>query len=116
MGSSIEINDTLKLKRGDGFPPDVREGCDYTFSLPGRRLFHLKPVRVFLVEEIEGRWNFVGQALILEQTIDAERDVTRGRFVVTSLYPRDYVALMNRHEAPAGKGCFDGDSLAGVVP
>ena len=116
MGSSIEINDTLKLKRGEGYPPDIREGCEYTFSLPGRRLFHLKPVRVFLVEEIEGRWNFVGQALILEQTIDAEQDITRGRFRVTSLYPKDYAALMNRHEAPKGKGYVVADSLAGVMP
>lgn len=104
MGSSIEINDTLKLKRGAGFPSDIQLGGEYGFTLPGRRLFHLKPVRVFLVEEIDGKWNFAGQALILEQTIDAERDETRGRFVVTSLYPPDYAALVNRYEAPAGKG------------
>ena len=104
MGSMIEINDTLKLKRGDGFPPAVREGGEYSFKLPGRRLFHLKPVRVFLVEEIGGKWDFVGQAVILEQTIDAERDETRGRYVVAALYPRDYAAMMNRHEAPADKG------------
>ena len=104
MGSSIEINDTLKLKRGGGFPPDIREGGVYSFTLPGRRLFHLKPVRVFLVEEIDGKWNFVGQAMIHEQTIDAERDETRGRSSVTSLYPEDYAALMNLHEAPDEKG------------
>lgn len=104
MGSTIEINDTLKLKRGAGFPSDIRLGGEYGFALPGRRLFHLKPVRVFLVEEIDGKWNFVGQALILEQTLDAERDETRGRFVVTALYPAEYTVLMNRHEAPAGKG------------
>lgn len=104
MGSLIEINDTLKLKRGDGFPPDIREGEAYSFAVPGRRLFHLKPVRVFLVEEIDGKWNFVGQAMIHEQTIDAERDETHGRYTVTSLYPKDYAALVNRHEAPADKG------------
>jgi hypothetical protein len=104
MGSCIEVNDTLKLKRGEGFPADIREGGEYAFTLPGRRLLHMKPVRVFLVEEIGGKWNFVGQALILEQTIDAERDETRGRFIVAKIYPRDYADLMNRHEAPAGKG------------
>lgn len=104
MGSSIEINDTLKLRRGAGFPPDIREGGEYAFTLSGRRLFHLMPVRVFLVEEIEGRWNFAGQALILEQTIDAAKDETRGRYKVTRLYPADHVAFMNRYEAPAGKG------------
>ncbi len=104
MGSLIEINDTLKLKRGAGFPEHIREGAAYAFTLPGRRLFHLKPVRVFLVEDIDGQWNFVGQAMILEQTIDAERDETRGRYIVKALYPRDYAALMNRHDAPSGKG------------
>jgi hypothetical protein len=104
MGSMIEINDTLKLKRGDGFPAGIKEGGEYRFKLPGRRLFHLKPVRVFLVEEIDGKWTFVGQAMILEQTIDAEQDETRGRYVVAALYPADYAALMNKHEAPAGKG------------
>jgi hypothetical protein len=103
MGSLIELNDTLKLKRGAGFPNPVAEGAEYAFTLPGRRLFHLKPVRVFLVEEIDGKWNFVGQAMILEQTIDAERDETRGRFVVKALYPREYAVLMNRHDAPSGK-------------
>lgn len=104
MGSLIEINDTLKLKRGAGFPDPVREGVEYAFTLPGRRLFHLKPVRVFLVEEIDGKWNFVGQAIILEQTIDADRNETRGRYVVKALYPREYAMLMNRHDAPSGKG------------
>jgi hypothetical protein len=116
MGSSIEINDTLKLKRGEGFPLDIRDGCDYPFSLAGRRLFHLNPVRVFLVEEIAGRWNFVGQAMILEQTIDAVRNETRGRFMVVALYPKDYAALMNRHEAPAGKGYVVADTPTGVMP
>ena len=104
MGSSIEINDTLKLKRDEGFPPDIREGGEYGFKVAGRRLYHLKPVRVFLVEDIDGKWNFIGQALVLEQTIDAEREETRGRFVLSKLYPKDLAALMNRNEAPAGKG------------
>ena len=39
-----------------------------------------------------------------------------GRSLVTSLYPKDYAALMNRHEAPKGKGYVVADSLAGVMP
>ena len=103
MGSSIEINDTLKLKRGAGFPEHIKQGEQYSFRIPGKRLYHLKPVRVFLVEEIDGQWNYVGHALVLDQTIDAERDETRGRFEVTLLYPTDYVSLVNRYEAPEGK-------------
>lgn len=104
MGSLIEINDTLKLKRGEGFPSKVELGRQYTFTIPDRRLYHLKPVRVFLVEEVEGKWNFVGQAMISEQTIDAVRNETRGVFEVTLIYPDEYVKLLNKYDAPKGKG------------
>lgn len=104
MGSRIELNDTLKLVRGKSFPAAVEVGGVYRFQISGRRLYHLKPVRVFLVEEVDGKWNFKGQALILEQTIDAVADETRGVFEVTLLYPPEYAAMMNRYDAPAGKG------------
>ncbi|MEI6970416.1 MAG: hypothetical protein WCL44_02780 [bacterium] len=104
MGSSIEINDTLKLRRGAGFPSPVELNGVYSFSLPGRRLFHLTPVRVFLVEEIDGKWNFVGHAQILEQTVDAVREETRGVFRVVSLYPPEHVRMLNQHDSPAGRG------------
>ena len=104
MGSTIEINDTLKLKRGGGFPARVELNGIYTFSIPERRLYHLKPVRVFLVEEIDGKWNFVGHAMILEHTIDAVKDETRGVYQVISLYPPEHVRMLNKHDAPAGKG------------
>ena len=103
MGSTIELNDTLKLKRGEGFPREIIQGGQYSFSLPGIRLFHPKPVRVFLVEEVAGLWNYIGHAMILEQTIDAEREETRGRFEVTLLYPPEYAAQVNEFEAPKGK-------------
>lgn len=104
MGSKIEINDTLKLKRHAGFPENVQVGQQYAFTIQERRLYHLKPVRVFLVEEIEGKWNFVGQAQILELTIDAVHEQTRGVFEVAKLYPRDYAKLLNTYDAPSGQG------------
>jgi len=104
MGSVIEINDTLKLKRGAGFPPEIELGKTYSFTIQERRLYHLKPVRVFLVEEIDKKWNFVGQVMIIEQTIDALKNETRGIFEVTLLYPKDYVKLLNKYDAPKGKG------------
>lgn len=109
MGSKIEFNDTLKLKRGDGFPPNVEVGKRYCFAIQDRRLYHLSPVRVFLVEEADGKWNFIGQAQVLEVTIDATRDETRGIFEVTKLYPRDYAALLNRYDAPDGLGMSEED-------
>ena len=104
MGNTIEINDTLKLTPEEGLPLRPEEGRPYEFRKAGRRLYHLKPVRVFLVEDRGGKWNFIGQAQVTELTIDAERDETRGRFVIAKLYPRDYAALMNRHDAPDGRG------------
>lgn len=104
MGHLIELNDTLKLKRGAGFPADLRVGGVYDFSLAGRRLYNLKPTRVLLVEDIDGQWNVVGHAMILRQTIDAVTDRTSGQFEVSQLYPPEYARLVNRFDAPAGKG------------
>ncbi|WP_129648811.1 hypothetical protein [Peristeroidobacter agariperforans] len=104
MGHLIELNDTLKLKRGAGFPAELRVGGVYDFSIAGRRLYNLKPTRVFLVEEIDGRWNVVGHAMILRQTIDAVTDRTSGQFEISQLYPPEYAKLVNRFDAPAGKG------------
>lgn len=104
MGHLIELNDTLKLKRGAGFPADLRVGGIYDFSLPGRRLYNLKPTRVLLVEDIDGKWNVVGHALILRQTIDAQTDRTSGQFEVSLLYPPEYARLVNQFDTPPGKG------------
>ena len=103
MGSLIEINDTLKLKRGEGFPDKIEIGKQYFFRIDEKRLFHLKPVRVFLVEEIDGLWNYKGHAVILEQTIDAIQNETRGIFEAIAIYPKEYSMLANKFEAPAGK-------------
>lgn len=104
MGHLIELNDTLKLKRDAGFPADIRVGGVYDFSIAGRRLYNLKPTRVFLVEEIDGKWNVRGHAMILRQTIDAVTDRTSGQFEVTLLYPPEYAKLANQFDTPVGKG------------
>jgi len=103
MGHVIEINDTLKLTRDAGFPQNPHLGSRYSFTVSGRRLYNLSPTRVFLVEEVEGTWNYVGHALILEQTIDTLRDETRGIFEVSLLYPRQYVESVNTFEPPVGR-------------
>ena len=104
MGGVIEINDTLKLRRGDGFPSPIVAGCRYSFSIEGRRLYHLSPIRVFLVEEIAGKWNFIGHALILEQTVDAVRNITTGVFEVAKWYSPEHAHNLNEYDAPMGKG------------
>lgn len=104
MGSTIEINDTLKLTPAEGLPATLRVGELHTFRKAGRRLYHLAPTRVFLVHDVEGRWNYLGHAHILELTIDAVRDETRGSYRITRLYPPALAAEFNRSEAPPGKG------------
>ncbi|MCE9616548.1 MAG: hypothetical protein K8T26_19915 [Lentisphaerae bacterium] len=104
MGSTIELNDTLKLTPAEGLPVNPQVGQVYEFRKDGRRLYHLAPTRVFLVEDRAGRWNYLGHAHVLELTIDAERDQTRGKYRITQLYPPDYAMLANQYEAPAGKG------------
>ena len=103
MGSIVEFNDTLKLIRGDGFPHVIEEGGEYEFLRKGIRIFHPSPVRVFLVEEIDGKWNFVGKVAVIKQTIDAEKYITYGTFRVLSIYPDEVRRIMNNHEAPEGK-------------
>jgi hypothetical protein len=103
MGSIIEFNDTLKLPRNT-LPAEVTIGREYAFQRPSLRIFHPHPVRVFLVAEVNGKWNFLGKVTILEQTIDAVKQETRGIFRVQTLYPDDVRKTMNQHEAPVGKG------------
>jgi hypothetical protein len=104
MGQIIEINDTLKLKKSCSFPDELKEGGVYEFCISGRRLYHLHPTRVFLVEEREGKWNFIGQAMIVELTIRAETNETSGKYIFSKRYPREYAHLMNKYDAPQGKG------------
>lgn len=103
MGSVIEINDTLKLKRGAGFPENITIGEIYSFEISGRRLYHLSPIRVFLVEEIDGKWNYHGHAQIHQLSIDAKTDTTKGQFEVVTLYPEELRKKINLLEAPKGK-------------
>ncbi|MEM7307225.1 MAG: hypothetical protein AAF682_11175 [Planctomycetota bacterium] len=111
MGSRIEINDTLKLQREAGFPERLSLGAEYPFRIQERRLYHLDPVRVLLVEEVEGLWNFRGHALIQELTIDARSEETRGVFRVSRLYTPEVALQLNRVEAPEGRGLLDPDLL-----
>jgi len=103
MGSLIEVNDTLKLKEGSIKEP-FEEGVQYNFSLNDRRLYHLDPIRVFFVIERDKKWDYIGHALITNQTINAIENKTSGTFTITKLYSDEYKKLVNLNEAPAGRG------------
>lgn len=107
MGSSIEINDTLKLRADQGMPDNPVVGERYTFRVDDMRLYHLWPVRVFLVRQTEdGKWVFVGHAMVMEQTINAEGNCTSGIFIVDKLYDPEYVRMITINESKPGKSFF----------
>lgn len=117
MGSRIELNDTLQLTTQQGFPAELLlarhlekpfsaadfEGRTFTFEKPGMRIYHPAPTRVFLVHNIDGKWLYWGHALILEQTIHAERGTTTGTFLITKIYDPAHQRSMSRNEVDAGK-------------
>ena len=106
MGSIIEINDTLKLTRERGMPADPKIGERYHFRLPDERLYNRAPNRVYLVEEIDGKWKHIGQAFVWEQTIHADTHETSGIFEVTILYDKDYARRVSQVDSPKGKSFY----------
>ena len=119
MGSLIEINDTLKISKEEGFPCElhledyVRDvvvvtkeflRIEFSFRKEGERLYHRPPARVFLVEEIDGKWLYWGHALITRLTLSD--GMTQGAFKIIKLYDPEYQKLMTMNEAPADKSYF----------
>lgn len=100
MGSYIEINDTLRISKAQGFPnelliekhlstpytlSDVAEKV-FTFSRkPKVRLYQAPPVRNFLVEDIAGKWLYWGLVHILEVHHDYVKQETSGKFIIIHL-------------------------------
>jgi hypothetical protein len=81
-------------------------GEQYEFHLSEKRLFHLPPVRVFLVHQINGKWKYIGHALIIEQTINSRNNTTSGIFKITKIYEEEYARLASVNEAPQGKSYY----------
>lgn len=131
MGNSIEVNDTLQISVKQGFPTDVFElerhrkkpvtisdvaGRIFDFhDKPRARVYHLEPVRVFLVENIDGKWLFWGHAQIQDQTIEKALDAngkwngewkTRGHYLMSQVYNPEHQETITRLESPPGKSYF----------
>jgi hypothetical protein len=122
MGSYIEFNDTLQITTEQGFPPELDldqhfkkpltakdfEGRIFRFSnKPNMRIYHLAPVRVLLVHNVDGKWIHWGKAHIVEQTIDAELQTTSGKFKIIQIYPPDYMLQKNTIEVDEAKRFVD---------
>jgi hypothetical protein len=118
MGSFVEINDTLQLTTEQGFPSELVlnkhlnepftaddfKGRVFEFhDKPDLRLYHLKPTRVFLVHNINGKWLYWGHAMIIEETLHAETKTTSGKFTIEKIYTPEHQHAMSTIEVSAGK-------------
>lgn len=90
MGSIIEINDTLQITGDQGFPSTLLslekhlkepitlsevKGKVFSFAKKDRaRIYQSDPVRVYLVQNIDGKWLFWGKIYIQSQTISKKLD------------------------------------------
>ena len=118
MGSLIEINDTLKISKERGFPPALTLEVHlkhpeesriflrqaFFFWNKDERLYLRPPARVFLVEEIDGKWLYWGNASVVEQTIKEGK--TEGVYRITKLYIPEFQMEITIEESPAGKSYF----------
>lgn len=104
MGCFIEINDTLRITKEQGFPAELdlnrhlknpytlKDLDDKVFefkSKPKIRIYKVPPVRNFLVEDIEGKWVYWGLVHILEVHHDYILQTTSGQFEIIYLYTAD---------------------------
>lgn len=100
MGSFIEINDTLRITKEQGFPGflDIKthlktpfdfadvEGKVFEFKNKEKiRVYKQPPVRNFLVEDLGGKWLYWGLCYILEIHHDYENQLTSGKFKIIQL-------------------------------
>ena len=91
MGSFIEINDTLRITKQQGFPAELNlethlkqpykfedvEGKVFHFThKPKIRVYKVPPIRNFLAEDINGKWVYWGLCYILEIKHDYENEET----------------------------------------
>ncbi|MFN3193927.1 MAG: hypothetical protein ACE361_25675 [Aureliella sp.] len=132
MGNYIEVNDTLQITVEQGFPEDVFDlechlktpitlddvkGKVFEFhGKPRARVFHLEPVRVFLVQNIDGKWLHWGHAQIQTQTIskllgesgewEGEWQ-TSGTYIMSAVYDPEHQRRMTLLETPPGKSYFE---------
>jgi hypothetical protein len=100
MGSFIEINDTLRISKKQGFPAelDIKKHLKNPYKLkdfknkifqfkakPKIRVYKIPPVRNFLVEDIKEKWVYWGLCHILEVRHDYKKQETSGKFKIIYL-------------------------------
>jgi hypothetical protein len=117
MGSHIELNDTLQITLEQGFPKELVlekhlkkpfkaddfKGKIFSFCKSDIRIYHPSPIRVFLVQNINGKWLYWGHCVILQQTINASEKTTSGKYQIIQIYTPEHQKNMSKYETPEGQ-------------
>lgn len=97
MGSLIELNDTLRITKKQGFPQELvyeehlqknfraEDFTDKIFEFKDKekiRVYQQPPVRCFLVEDINGKWLYWGLCHVVEIKHDYLKKVTSGKYKI----------------------------------
>ena len=98
--ADLTINDTLQLTEAQGFPKKLELNKEYHFEKDKKRLYRLPPARVFLAHNKNGKWDYRGEALIMELTILPLESRTVGKFKVVKLYNEEHRKVLNKHQQP----------------
>ena len=100
MGSFIELNDTLRISKSQGFPSelDLQKHLESPYSIenfeekvfdfyakPTIRVYQQPPVRNFLVEDINGKWVYWGKCFIIEIHHNYITKETSGKYKIISI-------------------------------
>ena len=100
MGATLILNDTLQLTTKQGFPAKLELNIEYPFQKNSRRLYRLPPTRVFLAFNENGKWDYRGEAWIIEITILPMEEKTVGKFKVVKIYTDEHRKVLNANQQP----------------
>jgi len=100
MGSFIELNDTLRITKEQGFPAELdiqrhlqnpyklEDFKDRVFEFKAKkdiRVYKIPPVRNFFVEDLDGKWLYWGRCHIIEINHDYIKQETSGKYKIIAL-------------------------------
>ncbi len=101
MGTDFKNNDTLQLTTDQGFPSELEynkhcqnlfvkeqfEGKVFSFKdKPGLRNFQAPPVRIFLVQNVDGKWLYWGTIQMLSIQHDYLAKTTSGTYSIKEIF------------------------------
>ena len=121
MEKMIKLNDTLRITNQQWFPIELNldihlktpykiedfQDKEFEFKKPLPRIFCLPPTRVFLVQEIDGKWIKRWHCLITEQTIFDNWNQTKWKFKIIQIYEPEYIKMVGKYDTPKWKNYFE---------